>query len=105
MPLAQTCIFVRGVYFALRGLTSRKRTRAYARRKSSFSKNKKLSLVSAHKGKNKGKYIGLEHKKAECLENTAFSEGLTDKLEFSEKEKDGFEDHAFGNNRLHIKKI
>jgi len=43
---------------------------------------KKLSLVSARKGKNMGKYIRLNTKQAKRLENIALSEGFIDKSEF-----------------------
>lgn len=55
--------------------------RTYYPPKKQFRIQINISLVSARKGKNKEKYIGWNSKQAKCLENTAFSEDLTDKLD------------------------
>ncbi len=47
--------------------------------------DKHSSLVSARKGKNKGKYIRLETKQAKYFENTTFSEDFMDKSGFFNK--------------------
>ena len=56
MPLCTKDNFVRGVYFAL------KCRELITRRKEVLYSDNHISLVSVRKGKNKGKYIRLEHK-------------------------------------------